>query len=167
MGGMVTEMGRCLILWESMPCLYANASATTQDWRAILERPPRGSSLDWSREMEKSCISDMKLSRLRLVSTPGDVTSELAVELRGLIDEVVGLRLFRLDLKGVKRRQKYVGDEDAEPGVEDPEVGEPEEELDVGVEGEEDVFCVDLRNMVLVERPFLRIRTAWQERCLL
>jgi hypothetical protein len=117
--------------------------------------------------MEKSSISDMKLSRLRLVSTPGDATSELAVELRGLRDEVVGLHLFRLDLKGVKRRQKYVGDEDAEPEVEDPEVGESEEELHVGVEGEEDVFCVDMVKMVLVERPSLRIRTAWHERCLL
>jgi hypothetical protein len=62
MGGMVTEMGRCLMRWESMPCLYEYASATTHDCSASFDPE----SLDRSKEMEKSCISDMNESRLRL-----------------------------------------------------------------------------------------------------
>jgi len=106
----------------------------------------------------------MKESRFKHTSALGDATSELAVELRGLSEEVVELHLFRFDLKGAKRRQKYVGEEELEPEV--SEVGEPEEELEGGVE-DVVVFCVDEVKMVLVERPLLRIRTAWHERCLL
>lgn len=109
----------------------------------------------------------MNDSRFRLVSTiaaveAGDATSELAVELRGL--SLVGLHiLLRFDLKGEKRRQKYVGlgdGDDASPEV--SEVGE--ELLQRGVVGVLD--CVVVK-MVLVERPLLRIRTAWHDRCLL
>lgn len=148
------------------------------------------------KEMEKSCISDIKESRLRLDPTStvvvglDEATSELAVELRGLRDDDTGLHLLRLDLKGVKRRQKWVGLAAAdEPDPVSDVVGESDGLVNDPALGVVVrfllfmssvllvilklllplllIFCVVLVKIVLVERPLLLIRTAWHERCLL